>query len=331
MKIAIVKLSAMGDIVHSMVVLQVIKKYRPDIKIDWYVDERFYQIVSYNKDIENIYSLSLKSPNKLKSLFKLVQNCFVLSNKKKYDLIIDLQGLLKSALLTYFLPSKDKAGFSAKSCKEPISAIFYNKKFEINYSENVILRNILLATNILGIRFKFDEILKKDPFLFFDKKYAIPSFASGKKVLIIPSASFKSKEYPYKNYREIIKSLNAVFFICWGSEYEKELATKISTGNKNSRVIDKINLMELKSLISQMDLVIGGDTGPLHIAWALNIPSIGLFGPTPYKRNFLETEINIPLHSGECIDLNRIQKQQSSIQSITVDKVCKIAKKFLED
>ena len=100
---------------------------------------------------------------------------------------------------------------------------------------------------------------------------------------------------------------------------------------KGSRVIvcEKLSIDALKLLISQVDLVIGPDTGPTHMAWALNIPSITIFGPTPGYRNTYITRVNKIIESDSIVDPNKIDKRDGSIKNIKVMDIVKISKKLL--
>ena len=106
MKIAIVKLSALGDIIHTMVVLQFIKKHRPEIVIDWVVEESFVGVLEHNPHINQIHTVNLKNARKHKSLRLLCRELWRVSNIGEYDLVIDAQGLIKSALIAKLIRSK---------------------------------------------------------------------------------------------------------------------------------------------------------------------------------------------------------------------------------
>ena len=93
--------------------------------------------------------------------------------------------------------------------------------------------------------------------------------------------------------------------------------------------MDKLSLDALISLINQVDLVIGSDTGPTHMAWALNIPSITLFGPTPGYRNTYVTSVNKIIESNSEVDPNKIDKSDYSINNIKVNDISKLAQKLL--
>ena len=145
-KIAIVKLSAMGDIIHAMVVLQYIKEANPHIKIDWIVEKGFAPLLENNLDIDNILPINLKSIKKNKSAIFSQIKLLKKYAKNNYDLVIDAQGLLKSAIVSKIVGSRVVgsyiAGFDSDSIRESIASWFYDKKIYIPYEKNVIDRNI---------------------------------------------------------------------------------------------------------------------------------------------------------------------------------------------
>ena len=109
---------------------------------------------------------------------------------------------------------------------------------------------------------------------------------------MIPGASYPAKSYSIEKFVELTKQIDANFLSTWGSEKERIIANEIKQQSSTVEVLEKLSLDGLISLISQVDLVIGPDTGPTHMAWASNVPSITLFGPTPGYRNTFITSIN---------------------------------------
>ncbi|QDF29546.1 lipopolysaccharide heptosyltransferase I [Halarcobacter anaerophilus] len=332
MKIAIVKLSAMGDIIHAMLALQFIKKSNPDIKIDWFVEEVFAPVLQNNPDIDNIYTLNLKAlKNDKKKLPTEVTKVRTYS-KNSYDLVIDAQGLAKSAIVSRLL-GKDIAGFDRTSTREGVSSYLYKRRISSDYCKNVIERNLDVILTPLNISYTKKEILEKKPFLFFNQNSEdIEKFLSKdkKNILLIIGASWDSKIYSKEKFAKISNILDENVLIAWGSNEEKESAEFISS-NSNSKVLPKLNLNDLKFLVSKMDLVIGNDTGPTHMAWALNVPSITIFGCTPGKRNTYITNINKIIESKSKVNPLKLKKEDFSINDINEEDIVKIAKELLND
>jgi heptosyltransferase I len=330
MKIAIVKLSALGDIVQAMVVLQFIKKYNQAIQVDWVVEEQYKELLYSHPDINKVFVVNLKKAKKNKSLYLLYQELKKVRHFGPYDLVIDMQGLIKSAIISGFIPSKSTLGFEKSSVREGLASIFYNKTFKFGYHENVIERNLELVSFALGMNVSKQEIKHKSPFLHSSNNHLNINLSNIKKnILLIPGASHKEKCYPVSNLAELTTLIDANFLTIWGSQKEKIMTEEIKAQAVNVSICDKLSIDSLKFLISQVDLVIGPDTGPTHMAWALNIPSITIFGPTPGYRNTFITRINKIIESDSFVDPYKIDKSDDSIKNIKVRDIVEISKKLL--
>ena len=331
MKIAIVKLSALGDIVHGMIVLQFIKKNYPESEIDWFVEKRFFGVLENNPHINQIHQVSLKSVNKSKSFFLVWKELRKIRKLSKYDLVIDMQGLLKSALIAQKIPSDITLGFDKDSLRESLASFFYSQTCKINYAENAIERNLNLVSYALKFSFNKEDIHSKEVFLYPTQQYTFDHISSTKKnILLISGASYPAKCYPIEKFVELTKQIDANFLTIWGNEKEKIIANEIKHLSSNVEVLEELSLDGLISLISQVDLVIGPDTGPTHMAWALNVPSVTLFGPTPGYRNTYITSINKIIESDSEVDPNKTDKSDYSINNIKVNDISKLAQKLLE-
>ncbi len=332
MRIAIVKLSALGDIVHAMVVLQYIKKYNQNFLIDWVVEENYKQLLEYHPDVNKVHTVNLKKAKNQMSLSLIKSDFRKLRKLPEYDLVIDMQGLMKSAILSRIIPSKITFGFDKASVREKIASFFYTKTFKIKYEENVIKRNFELINFALELPFNYKDLQSILPFMFSSQKYENLGLSNSKKnVVIVPGASHSTKLYPVIKIARITKILDAKIIIIWGSKSERLLAKEIKTLNPSVEIMDQLSLDKLISLISQVDLVIGPDTGPTHLAWACNIPSITLFGSTPGYRNTLSSKINQIIESKSIVNPLKIDKKDYSIQKIKVEEVLKIANYLLSE
>ena len=331
MRIAIVKLSALGDIVHAMIVLQYIKKFNPKISIDWIVEERFQDLLKFNPHINKLHLVSLKNAKKNNSILSLLKELNKLRHYDQYDLVIDMQGLLKSAIISKLLPSKQIIGFDKYSTREKLASNFYNKKLSCPYEKNVIERNLALIAFALGTNFQKKKLINKTPFLFSTTKKLNTKLSESKKnILIIPGASNDSKRYPTAKLAELTQLFDAAFFVIWGSEEEKILACEIKDIAPNVNICSKLNLNSLIFLISKVDLVIGPDSGPTHISWALNVPSITLFGPTPGYRNTIETSMNRVIESNSKVNPLKIDQNDYSIETISVQEIVSTTRELLD-
>ena len=330
MRIAIVKLSAMGDIVHAMIVLQFIKKFNNKISIDWFVEERFKDLLKFNPHINNLHLVKFKNARNKRSILMLLRELDKLRNHDIYDLVIDMQGLIKSSIISKLLPSKQIIGFDKFSVRESLASNFYNKKLNCSYETNVIERNIALIEFALSFNVEKQQVINKVPFIHSNvKELGFKIKKSKKNILLIPGASYSSKRYSVESFAKLVHSLDANYHIIWGSTDEKFLAKEIKKRAPKVEICPKLSIEELAYLISQLDLVIGSDTGPTHMAWALNIPSITLFGPTPGYRNTYITNINKVLESNSEVIPKKINKNDFSINTININDIAKLASQLL--
>jgi heptosyltransferase-1 len=326
MKIAIVKLSALGDIVHAMAALQFIKGIHPHSEIDWIVEAKFKGILEGNREINNIFTVSLHDAKKEKSLLLLYRELRKIRKLKGYDFVFDAQGLIKSAIVSKMISSKKIIGFDRKSIREPLASMFYNEKVSIPYNQNAITRNVNLLCGSININVKSSQIIEKKTFLFSSKKNSISH--DGYCVLVVGS-TWDSRNYPKEKFVGIAEKLKRKCIVIWGNNRERSKAEWMSHQSKYIKVSPKLNLNELKALINYADLVIGNDTGPTHIAWGMNKPSITLFGPTPINRVY-QTPINRVIKSSSKVNHFSLNKNDFSIKEIKVDEVVKIAEEILE-
>ncbi|MCG3706253.1 lipopolysaccharide heptosyltransferase I [Aliarcobacter butzleri] len=329
-RIAIIKLSAMGDIIHAMVALQYIKRKYPNLQIDWFVESTFAPILENNPDINQIIKLDLKSIKKDKkeiiNQIKLIKKY----EKNSYDLVIDAQGLIKSAIVSFFL-GKSRVGFSKNSTREKLASFFYTKRVDIAYDKNAIERNVKVLSQALNFEITKDDILNKKPFLFYkNENEVIYEYLSKdkKNVLFVIGASWPSKMYSKEKFAKIINNLDENCLITWGNEAEKDIADFIANISK-AKVLPKLDLNSLKAIMSKVDLVIGNDTGPTHMAWALNIPSITLFGNTPGYRNTYITNTNKIIESKSIVNPFKLDRNDFSIKEIDENEIINTAKGLL--
>ncbi|MBU1668297.1 lipopolysaccharide heptosyltransferase I [bacterium] len=328
MKVAIVKLSAMGDIIHAMVALQYLKQAQPNLQIDWIVEQGFAQLLENNPHIDNILPVNLKAIKKDKiALFCEIKKVKTYA-KNNYDLVIDAQGLLKSAITAKLL-GKNIAGFSKESIREGIASYFYNQTVEIPYEANAIERNVKVLSEPLNINISKEEILNKEKFLYFNETQALPIHLDNY-VLFVVGASIINKIYPKEHFLEIAQNLNESILVIWANDYEHEVALYLEKELKNVTACPKLNLDELKYVVATAKLVIGGDTGPTHMAWALNVPSITIFGNTPEYRNTYITPINRVVKSDSIVNPLKLDKNDFSIQEIKAETISTLAKELLD-
>ena len=308
-------------------VIQFIRKHIANAHISWFCDARFEQIARLLAGVDEVVALPLKDKKFLKSFGILRQK------KGQFDIIIDLQGLLKSALVSRIL-GKNIFGFDRFSAKEGLASIFYTHKYSCNYDKNIILRNLELCAFALNFSFDEKEILTKEPCFLKnsripDKNSRIPSDKTripNKKILIAPFASESSKCYAH--FASVIKGAKefAQCFLVAGSEPEREKAAKLASSG--ATLLAPLDLAQILEFMDTCDLIIGNDSGITHLAWAQNCATITLFGNRSGARNAFATPKNLiiqatPKHE---IDAFHIDKSDFCINDIDPAQIIAKAK-----
>lgn len=324
MKIAIVRLSALGDIIVGAVFLAAIKERFANAQIEWFVDERFGAILEHSPYIDKLHPIALKSvlttfnPLKIFKLFKSLR-------AYEYDIVIDMQGLIKSALITQMLKAPKKVGFDYASAREGLSAFFYSQKVSIAYNEPVLKRNFTLLSHALNLPKKeiSEGLSSRSKVFSYQDSPKIDALNLNKnklKILFVLETSKINKTYPIERFKELALALEN-FQICLLWHASEDKATALYGALKNQRdvlLLPKLTLNEVKALLFKMDLIIGGDTGITHLAWALQKPSITLYGNTPMERFKLESPINVSLTGNSNANYH---KKDFSIQNIEPKKI----------
>jgi len=279
----IIKLSSLGDIIHSLVVLPKLKN-----KIDFVVDESFKGILKDNPYINNIVSVNLREAKKDK---KQLWHIYKKLRKKTYQNVYDLQGLIKSALVARIIGNK-VIGYA--NPREKIASVFYDKK--IRSKKKFAVQRYLELFEIDN-----DEYLKNHPKLLFYKDREFEFLSGNKKnIIFIIGASWECKKVPVNIWIELAGYFkNENIIIPYVGENEKKEAFFIAEKLPNVTPVS-LNLNDLKALIDKSDLLIGNDTGPSFIAWANNVKNIILYGCT-YNNKILENKLSksVEIQQGE--------------------------------
>lgn len=321
--------------------IQFIRKHIANAHISWFCDARFEQIARLLAGVDEVVALPLKDKKFLKSFGILRQK------QGQFDIIIDLQGLLKSALVSRIL-GKNVFGFDRFSAKEGLASIFYTHKYSCNYDKNIILRNLELCAFALNFSFDEKEILTKEPcflknsripsenskipnaeFGIPNKNSRIPSDKTripSKKILIAPFASESSKCYAH--FASVIKGAKefAQCFLVAGNKPEREKAAKLASSG--ATLLAPLDLAQILEFMDTCDLIIGNDSGITHLAWAQNYATITLFGNRSGARNAFATPKNLiiqatPKHE---IDAFHIDKSDFCINDIDPAQIIAKAK-----
>ena len=332
MKIALVRLSSLGDIVLCMASLQVIRQAFPDCRITWVTDQRFTGLLDCQPDVEQVVSLDLKGMKKCPSWSSLVSQFQVLRSAGPFDHVIDLHGMIKSAVVGSMLGG-DQYGFARLCRKESLAGFWYKNAYNIPYDLPATVRYILLVCRALGIACSPAEAAAypQRPYLHWQKhdEAVLESYLSDqiKNVLIVPGTSAPNKNYPPERFAAVANLLKMNVLVCHGNDAEYAAAMMIAEHSSHVKILPRLSLGELKAMVGRLDLVIGGDSGPTHLALASGVPSITLFGATPVcftpsKRNRVFKTATVP-------NLLKPDPHDFSVAEIPAEQIAGVAVELL--
>lgn len=293
MHILIIKLSSMGDIIHTLPALTDALLAQPSLQIDWLVDNAFAEIPLWHPGVKQVIVTSHRKWKKnlgSADTWIEIKNTLHTLRLKKYDFVIDAQSSIKSAIFSSFAKGT-KTGFDFSSAREAPAAIFYKNRYSVTKNQHALNRirelfgktlnyAVPSSTPDYGLNRKiFENYAIEEPFLALQK-------AARPTLMFIPNASWGTKLASTKFWRDVLMhSIETGYQVIfpWGNEVEKRRVEAISTGFAHAIVLPKCSLKELASLIIQCQGVLSVDTGLAHLAAALSIPGMTLYGPTSPK------------------------------------------------
>lgn len=335
LKIAIIRLSSLGDIISTLVFLDFLrkkcKKNGIAWEITWIVDSQFCDILKDSPLIDRIIDLPLRASKKNKTLFfSIIKK---VRNLGYFDMVIDTQGLLKSAIIGKFLKKEAFIGYDRNSIREKIASFFYTKTAKIAYNEHILKRQYeLFRVAFGGLKKDFDIKMLDCRNLGIgysdEARVAINRMLPKKapKILFIIEASKANKELPLNAFYAIAQGIwsdfeKANILLIWDKK-ESEIRA-LAANDLRFFVLPKLNFDEIKALLDNVDLVIGGDTGITHMAWAMKIPSITFYISTNMARFRLDGEKHISLQISS-LQASEVQGLDSSLRtsaSLKNDKI----------
>lgn len=298
MHILIVKMSSLGDIIHAFPVLEYLKQSQPQCEIDWVVEQPFAELVRAHPLIDHVIPIQTKrwrSKPFDRATWSEIAKFRQELRKTSYDLVLDLQGNVKSGLVTASAKSHIKVGFDYASISEWPNLLVTNKKYcppsgrniredylflaqsaMGNFSHNITLKGVQLNVSLqekIQLQLIFDQL----------KQY------SGLKVLVCSGSNWANKQLSKEALQSFLQSfpqhLNAHFLLIWGNSNEKAIAEEIAMAlPQNSSIISRLSLPALQNLMAQVDLVLAMDSLPLHLAGSTPTPTYSVFGPSSAQK-----------------------------------------------
>ena len=312
MKILVIKPSSLGDVIHSMAFLKVLKDLYPGASVSWVISKNLKGLLEGHPLIDELIIFDKDRWQKIKNLYKTAHEIapFIRQLRSKpYDIVIDLQGLLRSGLITFFARSPVKIGFYA--AREG-SRYFYNHRVRTDRIIHAVDRYIEVVRYLARYRETKDNIELHSllPFpLPVDKKaaLAIKQDLPNPYAAIAFSARWNTKIWPSEYFASTIAEL-PIESVLIGGKPDKPLANEIMAYSKNQGIdyTGRTGLKELIAIIAGAKVVISNDSGPVHIAAALGTPLVAIYGPTapektgPYGWDYPQSQCTVLRASVGC-------------------------------
>ncbi len=294
MKILFVKLSSIGDIVHTLPTLAAIRANLPDAEISWAVEKSSAEILRGNTLINNLIEVDTRS---LRG-GRIIENILLNASRQlrelrqfKYDIALDFQGLLKSAGIAKLSKAKYVYGFDKSNLREPGSRFLLTETIEIPPQMHIIRKNLMLAEKALNIRIPNENF--EFP-IFTDETHRAEAAEiinqTGENFAILnPAGGWVTKLWHAEKFGQLADKLwkeNGLVSVISTAPNEIELAQKVLRNSKSGKIIlAQTSLKGFYELAKRARIYVGGDTGPTHLAVAAKTPLVGIFGPTEWWRN----------------------------------------------
>jgi heptosyltransferase-1 len=281
MYVLLIKTSSMGDVIHALPALTDAMRAIPGIRFDWVVEEAFQEIPAWHPAVDRVIPVALRRWRKqpLKALISGEWRRFKrILRERQYDLVLDSQGLMKSAWLAQKARGP-RTGFDQRSAREPLASWFYQKKLFVSPEQHAITRQRELFGAALGYPVPDSApdsalSIKWEP----DREHPYVFFLHG--------TSWPSKEWPEENWIELAKLANADGYqvkLTWGNEREKVRAERIAAAC-DATVLPRMGLREIAQELAGANRVVGVDSGLSHLAAALQVKAVCIYGSTDARR-----------------------------------------------
>jgi lipopolysaccharide heptosyltransferase I len=295
--IAVIKLSALGDVVHATPVVEALADAFPTARLTWVVEGREAALLREHPRLAEVVSVDTRAWRRARTPAALAAVARTLRALRRrlraggFDVALDLQGLLKSGVVAAATGAPVRVGFAAGLCRERLSALFTNRRVTPPPAARHVVEQNLALLGALGVRpgravFRLPS--RPDAEARIDEFFAARGLKPhGRLVVLNPGAGRPAKRWPVERFVELAAQLErqarARALVLWGPG--EEAAARAIAQAPGAVLAPPTDLDALVAVIRRASLVVGADTGPLHVAAAVGTPCVGLYGPTSAERN----------------------------------------------
>ncbi|MCI0402563.1 MAG: lipopolysaccharide heptosyltransferase I [Acidobacteria bacterium] len=339
-RLLIVRLGSMGDIIHTLPAAASLRAAFPEAQIDWVVEERWKDLLEGNPDVSRTIAVDTQRWRRelgQQRTWSELTGAVGGLRQQRYDLAMDFQGLLKSALVARLSGASRRLGFDKGVAKEPGATLFYSERVRPPENCHVVEMNLTLAraagatTDV--VRFPLPARPEDDAYV---EEQLRAHQVRGEFIILNPGGGWGSKCWPVERYAQLHNALARArgwrSFLNAGPGEEKLVEEFTAQARVTRPVHFPLTLGQLVALARRARLLVAGDTGPLHLAAAVGTPVVGLFGPTDPARNGPFGGRAVVLHHCEqaTITYKREDAPSPAMLAITVEEVLAAVEQALE-
>ncbi len=281
MKVLIVKTSSMGDVIHTLPALTDAAQHFPQIRFDWVTEEAFAEIPAWHSHVDRVIPMAWRrwrkhpfATWKQKEFRDFRQNLMAQS----YDYVIDAQGLLKSAIIARMSHGL-RCGLDFSSARETLASLFYQRRCKVIFEQHAVIRARQLFASVLGY-----DVPEQTPNYDIQNHFVQTKPADQSPyVVFIHGTSSPRKQWPESHWIQLAHHCTQAGYqvqIPWGSAEEQQRAERIAKAGENIVVLPKMSLSAMAAVLLNAKAVVAVDTGLGHLAAALSVPTLSLYGPT---------------------------------------------------
>ena len=280
MRVLIIKTSSMGDIIHTLPALTDAGNALSSITFDWVVEENFAEIPRWHPLVNKVIPIALRRwrKNLFSKSSRLEWKKFITELRaEQYDVVIDAQGLLKSALVSRFARGK-RYGFDRHSARESFAALFYQRSFSVAKNQHAITRVRDLLSQTLGYTLPVTT-----PSYGIDRSQFHSKNTGENYLVFLHGTTWKTKHWPEEYWIQLARLANQAGFsvkLPWGNSDEQERAIRIAANCSHAEVLPRLALTDMAGMLANAKSIVAVDTGLGHLAAALGVPTVSLYGPT---------------------------------------------------
>jgi heptosyltransferase I len=284
MKVLIVKLSSMGDVISTLPAVTDAKNAIANVNFDWVVEENFVEIPGWHQAVNLVIPIALRRWRKTPfypTNIREIQAFWQRLRAEQYDYILDVQGLIKSAIVAK-IARGISCGFNAANAREPLAAYFYHRNFNISKRLHAVERSRQLFAAALG----YEITIGHPHYGLAKERFGKKTNSTEKYLVFIHGTSRNNKCWRENKWVDLVHlAKNAGFKVKlpWGNNLEFVRANNIASVSDNVEVLPKLTLTEMGAVLLGAQGVVALDTGLSHLSAALSVPAVSLYGPTNPK------------------------------------------------